>query len=415
MKYYITDEDVALYEKMFVVFWSSKCNMTESEDNVQHHNRNKKTLTNEYIKETLGSWIQIITDCDKKIFSHKTNAIYYFINHNLILYLLFGTFWIFRHTSLYGWVRSIGIMETLIWLGIPVLISCLFVKLFYCRNVFATIFCVFASFGTLLLLVDAGAAEIIFFSLSGAFLYSLIQILVLFIKKRGRRLKNVPRIFKRISVRYVWMVCSLFLVLAALIEIKDIFQSAVKLYNEKQYINEVSECEEPYILKNNIFVLEKFTDACWTSMNRAGREKACLQLAELELLYMIGKTDKKLTFYICNDFSESRGGFYDDDLKRIVADEQYQMDRKYMIDLVCHEAFHYYEHRLLDGADDIHNLSSPEQVKKYKEEFVHYIDSEEDYDGYYKQCCEADARAYAEQRAAVYLDYIDRNLEHIQY
>ena len=83
------------------------------------------------------------------------------------------------------------------------------------------------------------------------------------------------------------------------------------------------------------------------------------------------------------------------------ADEQYQMNRKYIIDLVCHETFHYFEHRLVNGAEDIHHLSTSEKVEKYKYEFTHYIDIEDDYDRYYKQLCEADARAYAAGRAEI--------------
>ncbi len=70
-----------------------------------------------------------------------------------------------------------------------------------------------------------------------------------------------------------------------------------------------------------------------------------------------------------------------------------------VLDTVCHEAYHSYQHRLVDalaGADkDSRNLRLFRKANSYANEFHNYIDGKEDFCSYYHQDCESDAREYA--------------------
>lgn len=149
------------------------------------------------------------------------------------------------------------------------------------------------------------------------------------------------------------------------------------------------------------------TQDIWKNLNYEKKEEACLQLAQVELLRLTGKIDDTLTFYIANDYSEG-GGFYDRKLNRITADRQYVYDRDYVIGLILYECFHYYEYYLLEGRGlDKRKLTTDESIEKYREEFDNYVDIDKDYEKYYAQQVEVDARSHQEKYLDMYLEYID--------
>lgn len=87
-----------------------------------------------------------------------------------------------------------------------------------------------------------------------------------------------------------------------------------------------------------------------------------------------------------------------------------------VLDSLCHEAYHGYQHRLVD----VYNSSSEEdrqlrvfnKVADYADEFGGaYVDGDEDFYTYYSQQCETDARAYAKNAVEDYYSRIDAYLE----
>lgn len=85
-----------------------------------------------------------------------------------------------------------------------------------------------------------------------------------------------------------------------------------------------------------------------------------------------------------------------------------------VVDTVCHEAYHAYQHCLVDmynSCDDQYrDLKVYRRVKKYEVEFGDYITGTEDFCGYYEQACEEDAREYA---ASAVEDYYNKIHEYI--
>lgn len=85
-----------------------------------------------------------------------------------------------------------------------------------------------------------------------------------------------------------------------------------------------------------------------------------------------------------------------------------------ILDSLCHEARHAYQHRLCDVYDSV----SEEQrellvfynVQMYKQEFSNYVNGKEDAFGYYYQWCESDARAYAREAVIDYYSKIETYL-----
>lgn len=88
-----------------------------------------------------------------------------------------------------------------------------------------------------------------------------------------------------------------------------------------------------------------------------------------------------------------------------------------VLDSCCHEAYHSYQHRLVEAYK-----SADEQMKglriykpaiKYGEEFSDYSDGDYDYCSYYYQDCEMDARDYAEDAVDDYYRRIEAYLNDI--
>ncbi|MCD8130912.1 MAG: hypothetical protein LUE16_06480 [Lachnospiraceae bacterium] len=81
-----------------------------------------------------------------------------------------------------------------------------------------------------------------------------------------------------------------------------------------------------------------------------------------------------------------------------------------VLNSVCHEAYHCYQYCLVDVLGqvdtDSKNLQMFSRVTAYAYEFNHYISGSEDYESYYSQKCEIDAREYAEEAAYKYYEMV---------
>lgn len=86
-----------------------------------------------------------------------------------------------------------------------------------------------------------------------------------------------------------------------------------------------------------------------------------------------------------------------------------------ILDTVCHEAYHSYQHCLVDVYDALdaesRELRLFRQAAAYREEFQNYSDGEEGaFSSYYDQACESDARAYAADAVRDYYSRIEEYL-----
>lgn len=113
---------------------------------------------------------------------------------------------------------------------------------------------------------------------------------------------------------------------------------------------------------------------------------------------------------------EDTYGFYVDSTYEIVISMASLLNDppEEVLDTVCHEAYHSYQHCLVDIYDTLDAESKDlrlfQKAETYQEEFQNYSDGEDDFGSYYNQACESDARAYA---ADAVLDYYGRIEEYL--
>lgn len=112
------------------------------------------------------------------------------------------------------------------------------------------------------------------------------------------------------------------------------------------------------------------------------------RVAQVEGDVIASYNDRSLTITISADDLETRSGGY-------------------MLEAICHEAYHAYQYRLLDlytaAPEQSRSLQVFRSVEQYEKEFRDYESGEEDFEAYYTQACESDARDYAEERVQWYV------------
>lgn len=343
-------------------------------------------------------------------FDYDKESVLSLIFDTLLIFTLLGTRWYFRYSNIAFWLNDWK--KYFVWFGVYFLVNLLIVRILKINNTcLAYFFSVSTPYGLLILVFYAGIERVLVVSGVITMVYCVIQIIFLAAGKRGRRFKNIRKTMRRVVHYTVLCVCVMIFLSAAFVCIKETVSSAIKWNIQKSYYKGVMPVTE-HIFSNNKSVLKKFTNESWQRLSIREKEQACLELAQLEALYMVGHVDKELTYYICEDYSPGAGGFYSSDPKRIVADAKYIYDRDYVIKTVCHEMYHYLQHEIIvNGKDvDINDLVTEEALEKYRYEFKNYIDIDCDYESYKEQKVEVDARKYAEKTSEIYINFIENKL-----
>jgi len=165
--------------------------------------------------------------------------------------------------------------------------------------------------------------------------------------------------------------------------------------------------EEEETIAANMDVLELLREDRW-------RELDLLQ--KLEVLTVVGVVEQnylglsnELNVYAAN-LPEYLAGYYNDARHEIVLNMDDLLDESIpassCLESFLHEVYHSYEYRCSEAYDDadeeVQALKIFQDAKIYMEELDNYCDGTEDFDAYYTQQCEADARAYAESRVKDY-------------
>lgn len=110
---------------------------------------------------------------------------------------------------------------------------------------------------------------------------------------------------------------------------------------------------------------------------------------------------------------ESTIAQYDDRTHTITVSITYleSMPAEEMLDSICHESYHAYQHRLIDAYNSVdveyRDLLTFYFVPIYEEEFQNYVDGKDDDLAYYFQMCEMKARDYAEESVIDYYEKIE--------
>ena len=156
---------------------------------------------------------------------------------------------------------------------------------------------------------------------------------------------------------------------------------------------------EEQTIENNMDTLVVLYDGTWEALTVQERIDVLQTVANIEQRYL-GLPHELIVGAANTDDNEA--GCYNDKTHRIVVsmDCLFNYSPDYMVNTICHEAYHAYQYRLVDlwmNADqDSRSLKIFRRIRSYAEEFKNYTDIEDDLYSYYTQRCESDARDYAD-------------------
>ena len=151
--------------------------------------------------------------------------------------------------------------------------------------------------------------------------------------------------------------------------------------------------------------IELLRSDSWAALDDAGRLRVLQAVADLER-QKLGLPDR-LTVAL-DQLPGIVGGYYQDDTHDIHVDVDYLRSTTQwnMVAVICHEAYHGYQHRLVqlyrDSDASLAGLACFAKAKKYEYELTHYVDCNEDEAVYSRQALEVDANAYARSAAQEY-------------
>lgn len=118
---------------------------------------------------------------------------------------------------------------------------------------------------------------------------------------------------------------------------------------------------------------------------------------------------------------EEHLGYYVHSDYQMVINEDLLMsdDTGYIINTICHEMQHSFQHWLTEvsqNSDADQKLQIFDEAMEYEENFAHYISGDsEDFEAYYSQKCEKDARSYGEKAVDRYSELLEKYLNgHVQ-
>lgn len=155
----------------------------------------------------------------------------------------------------------------------------------------------------------------------------------------------------------------------------------------------------------------------WRSLNTSQRTLVLSEVTKTELLYL-GFSQEEISSinFRVEVLSENTFGCYSHEEKSICINLHYlsiETPVSEMIDTICHEAFHAYQHYIVENLD----YTSPQvehgyyyrQAREWDRNMDNYISAEFDYMLYNLQPIERDANAYANERVIAYIDALNGN------
>ena len=162
---------------------------------------------------------------------------------------------------------------------------------------------------------------------------------------------------------------------------------------------------ENQTIQNNMGILTALADGRWEQYT--AREK----LNVLQTVANIEQRSLGLPHELnvgAEDMSRDKAGTYRDKTHEIrISTASLLYDSPWeLVNTVCHEAYHAYQHRLIDllieTRQENRGLMMFREIREYAEEFQNYTGTDGDFNTYYYQQCESDARDFAEDSEREY-------------
>lgn len=163
--------------------------------------------------------------------------------------------------------------------------------------------------------------------------------------------------------------------------------------------------------------LVNFSEGRWENLSEEERIALCALVAQIETK-SLGMT--MTAGIIVKDLDENIAGTYSHQNRLISIDREYLMRASGMklINVVCHEVRHQYQHEIVDFYDNLEDskkdLAIFDEIRYIKENYENYITYQDDADGYANQYIEGDAREYARMCVNFYEDVIYYYIDSLQ-
>lgn len=162
-------------------------------------------------------------------------------------------------------------------------------------------------------------------------------------------------------------------------------------------------------IENNLETICLLEEETWDNLSLQERMDVLQVIANIEASYL-GLPHELNAISAISD--EETLGYYDDQTHTIAINIDFLQNGNSadILETLTHEAFHAYEHRLVDlyesVTDELKELRLLHRAKIYSDEFENYIDGSDDPIGYFFQAVELDSDAYAAAAVQQYFDAI---------
>ncbi len=170
---------------------------------------------------------------------------------------------------------------------------------------------------------------------------------------------------------------------------------------------------EEQTIANNIEVLLLLKEDTWKTLSVDEKLDVLQTVANIEQRYLGLPNELNVG---ASNLREGLAGYYSDSTHEIIVSMDCLLNdsSRELVDTICHEAYHSYQHRTIDAydeaSDEMKNLYLYYDATIYKEEFSNYIDGKEDLCSYYTQTVESHARRYASNATDEYFERINEYL-----
>lgn len=231
------------------------------------------------------------------------------------------------------------------------------------------------------------------------------------IKNRTRKRAIIKKRILRASLGSRTIIACCFLSLILCLGVNAVFGGFIF---SPSVAAENKNAQEEITTANNIDMISQLDENAWSSLSTEEKLNTLQTVANIEAYYLGLPHELNVTL---GSLSESTLACYDDRTHMITLNiDHFDSDSaSEVLDSVCHEAFHAYQHRLCDvydnTDDEYKGLMTFYDIQHYKQEFSNYVNGKDNALEYYFQWCEIDARAYARDAVADYHTKINSYLE----
>lgn len=247
-----------------------------------------------------------------------------------------------------------------------------------------------------------------------AFVLSVVYIILLLsqkIKNSKSKGKIIKRRLHRCCVGSQSIATVALLVVMGIIGVNGIFGNNILTSSVSAFANDQS---NPQTISNNMDTALLLQEEEWSTLTTLEKLDTLQTIANIEAHYL--GLPNELNVGAAN-LDEDTLACYDDRTYTISIDINHLENDpvRDVLDSCCHEAYHSYQHRLVDAYnasdEELRELRLFKSAARYSQEFDDYANGENGYYTYYFQDCEMDARTYAKDAVEDYYSRIDEYLK----